>query len=56
MTAARSELLNYDVDITNEEEFHKFIEEGLEDVRQGRVQPFKDAMREIRQELAQYGV
>jgi len=43
-------------EVTTKEEFYKNIEEGLEDMRQGRVQPYEEAFEDIRQELAQYGV
>jgi len=38
-------------EITTKEEFYKNIEEGLEDIRQGRVRPFRDVMDEIKNEL-----
>ena len=44
------------VEVTTKEELYARLEEGLEDIRQGRVQPFDEAMREIRQELEQYGI
>ena len=44
------------LEVTTREEFYRRIDEGLEDMRQGRVQPFEEAMQEIRQKLAQYGV
>ena len=43
-------------EVTTKEELYRRIDEGMEDMRQGRVKPFDEAMREIRQELAQYGV
>jgi len=44
------------LEVTSIEEVYARIEEGLEDVRQGRVRPFREAMQDIRRELAQYGV
>jgi len=38
-------------DVATEEEFHTRIEEGLEDMRQGKVRPFRDVMKEIKGEL-----
>ena len=43
-------------EVTTKEELYRRIDEGMEDMRQGRVKPFDEAMREIRQELSQYGV
>ena len=39
-------------DIETEDELVKFVERGFEDARQGRVQPFKEAMADIRKRIA----
>jgi len=44
----------YHVGISSEEELFNEIEKGLEDVRQGRVRPFKEAMADIRKRVV-YG-
>jgi len=44
------------VEVTTKEEFIRRIEEGLDDIQQGRVLPLDEAMQEIKQALAQYGV
>ncbi|MCL1843027.1 MAG: hypothetical protein FWF79_04380 [Defluviitaleaceae bacterium] len=41
-------------EITTKEEFYRNIEEGLEDVRQGKVQPAEEAFEDIWQELAKH--
>ncbi|MCL2379024.1 MAG: hypothetical protein FWC77_07860 [Defluviitaleaceae bacterium] len=43
-------------EVTSKDELYSKIDEGLEDMQQGRVQPYKDAMQDIRKELTQYGV
>jgi len=40
-------------EVTNKEEFNKKIEDGLKDMQQGRVRPFRDVMNEIKEELQQ---
>ena len=42
-------------EITNKDELYRKIGEGLEDMQQGRVQPFAESMQEVRQELARLG-
>ena len=42
----------YPVGISSEEELFNEIEKGLEDVRRGRVRPFKEAMADIRKRAA----
>ena len=37
-------------------ELYRLIDEGLEAINRGEVQPLDEAMADIRQELAQYGV
>jgi len=44
------------LEVSSLEELYNRIDEGLEDIQRGRVQPFNEAIQEIRQELAQYGV
>ena len=43
----------YPVEISIEEELFDEIEKGLEDVRQGRVRPFKEAMADIRKRASE---
>jgi predicted transcriptional regulator len=38
-------------EVTTKEEFYRNIEEGLEDMRQGRVRPYREVFREIKDEL-----
>lgn len=40
-------------DVATKEEFYTKIEEGLEDLQQGRARPFRDVMKEIKSELQQ---
>jgi len=35
------------LELTSKEDLYRRIDEGLEDVQQGRVRPFEDAMNEI---------
>jgi predicted transcriptional regulator len=41
------------LEVSSAEELHAKIEEGLEDVRQGRTRPFKEAMADIRKRIAE---
>jgi len=43
-------------EVTSRNELYRKIDEGLEDMRQGRVQPFAETMQEVRQGLEQYGI
>ena len=47
---------NHPLEATNKEEIYKWIDEGMEDIQQGRTQPLNEAMQEVRRELTQYGV
>jgi len=38
------------------EDVYRSIDEGLDDIENGRVKPFDEAMSEIREKLAKYGV
>ena len=40
-------------EVTTKEVFYRNLDEGLEDMRQGRVRPFQDAMTELMGELQQ---
>ena len=42
--------------LTGREELYRLIDEGLTAVERGEVQPFDEAMADVRRELAQYGV
>ena len=42
--------------LTGRAELHKLIDEGLDDIKNGRVEPLEDVMRELRQGVAQSGV
>ncbi|MCL1884952.1 MAG: hypothetical protein FWF81_14495 [Defluviitaleaceae bacterium] len=44
------------LEITSEEEFYNKLEEGLDDMRNGRGVPIEDAMRDLRQRVESYGV
>ena len=59
MTAIKNEILKaekHPIKVSNKDELYKKLQEGLDDIENGRAQPFDEAMREIRKELAQYGV
>ncbi|MCL2603445.1 MAG: hypothetical protein FWD90_03090 [Defluviitaleaceae bacterium] len=43
-------------EIIAKDEFYNKINEGMDDMRQGNVQPLATAMADIRRELTQYGV
>ena len=43
----------YPVGISNEDELFNEVEKGLEDVRRGRVRPFKEAMAGIRKRASE---
>ena len=38
-------------EVKTKEEFYSNIEEGLEDMRQGRVRPYREVFKEIKDEL-----
>jgi predicted transcriptional regulator len=38
-------------DLQERLDFYRSIEEGLEDVQQGRTQPFKEAIEDIRESI-----
>ena len=40
-------------EITSKEDLYSKIDEGLEDVQQGRVRPFKEAMTDMRKRIAE---
>jgi len=42
--------------VQSKEELYSRIDEGLDDIQNGKVQPFDEAMQEIRQDLVRYGV
>jgi hypothetical protein len=44
------------LEITSKEELYRHLEEGMDDIKNGRSQPFEESMQDIRKELAQYGV
>lgn len=44
------------LEISSMEELYKRLDEGLDDVANGRGKPLAEAMKDIRKELAQYGV
>jgi predicted transcriptional regulator len=43
-------------EITTKDKFYAKINEGMDDMRQGNVQPLAMAMADIRRELSQHGV
>jgi hypothetical protein len=44
------------LEISSMEELYNRMDEGLDDVANGRGKPLAEAMKDIRKELAQYGV
>ena len=42
-------------DEMTDEEFDAMLERGMEDIRQGRVTPYKEACAEVRRELGLHG-
>ena len=42
-------------DEMTDEEFDAMLERGMEDIRQGRVTPYKEAFAEVRRELGLHG-
>ena len=42
--------------LTGRAELYRLIDEGLDDIKNGRVEPFEDVMRELRQGVSQSGV
>jgi len=44
------------LEITSKEELYKRLEEGMDDIANGRGKPLEESMKDIRKELAQYGV
>ena len=42
-------------DEMTDEEFDAMLEEGLEDIRQGRITPYKEAFAEVRREMGLNG-
>ena len=47
---------NHPLEVSSKEELYKRLNEGLDDVANGRGKPLEEAMKDIRKELAQYGV
>ena len=41
------------LEITSKEQLYRHLDEGMDDIKNGRFLPFDEAMREIRQELKQ---
>ena len=44
------------VEVTTKEELYRRLEEGLDDIKNGRVHPFEDVMREVHDLIDQYEV
>ncbi|MCL1884141.1 MAG: hypothetical protein FWF81_10380 [Defluviitaleaceae bacterium] len=44
------------LEVTTKEELYRRLEEGLDDIENGRVYPFEDVMREMRDLIKQYEV
>ena len=42
--------------LTGRAELYRLIDEGLDDIKNGQVEPLEDVMRELRQGVAQSGV
>ena len=44
------------LEITSKEQLYRHLDEGMDDLKNGRYEPFEDTMRDIRQMIAQYDV
>ena len=42
--------------LTGREELYRLLDEGLEDIKNGQVEPFEDVMSDIRKRIAGHGI
>jgi len=46
-------MAKHPLEVSSKEELYRKLNEGLDDIENGLVQPFEEAMQDIRKELAQ---